>query len=169
MEKRSFRDEVALFFKRVLEIFVQYFKAKLLASLILGLLAYVFCMLLPVPHGGFWIALITFLTNMIPAVGPMAGLIICGLIVLFQDPAKAMWTALFLLGLQQVDGFVITPLVMGRKLKVSPFLVVAAIIAGGALFGVVGVLLAVPVAAVVQMVMVTYVFKKDEADGQESK
>jgi predicted PurR-regulated permease PerM len=167
MEKRSFLDEVALFFKRVVEIFYHYFKAKLLISLILGALTYVFTLLLEIPYGGFWIALITAVFNLLPAIGPMVGLIICGLIVLFQDPTKAMWTALFLLGLQQVDGFVLTPLVMGQKLKVSPFLVIIAILAGGALFGVVGVLLAIPVAAVVQMIMVSYLFKKDETDEKQ--
>ena len=157
-------DEAALFFKRVVEIFYHYFKAKLLASLILGVLTYAFTLLLEIPRGGFWIALITAICNLLPAIGPMVGLIVCGLIVLFQDPTKAMWTALFLLGLQQVDGFVITPLVVGKKLKISPFLVVIAILAGGALFGVVGVLLAIPVAAVVQMIMMTYIVKKDEQD-----
>lgn len=167
MAKRSFLDEVALFFKRVVEIFYHYFKAKLLISLILGALTYVFTLLLEIPYGGFWIALVTALFNLLPAIGPTIGIIICGLIVLFQDPTKAMWTALFLLGLQQVDGFVLTPLIVGKKLKVSPFLVIIAILAGGALFGVVGVLLAIPVAAVVQMIMVSYLFKKDETDEKQ--
>ena len=167
MAKRSFLDEAALFFKRVVEIFYNYFKAKLLISLIMGALTYVFTLLLQIPRGGFWIALITALFNLLPAVGPMVGLIICGLIVLFQDPTKAMWTALFLLGLQQVDGFVLTPLIMGKKLKVSPFLVIIAILAGGALFGVVGVLLAIPVAAVVQMIMMSYIFKKENNDDRQ--
>lgn len=160
MAEQTFLDKVALFFKRVLEIFVNYFKAKLFISLILGVMAYVFTILLHIPHGGFWIALITFLFNIVPAIGPMVALIICGLIVLFQDPVKAMWTALFLLGLQQVDGFVLTPLIMGKKLKVSPFLVVIAILGGGALFGVWGVIFAIPVAAVVQMIMMSYIFKE---------
>ena len=168
MAKRSFLDEAALFFKRVVEIFYQYFRAKLIASLILGVLTYGFTLLLEIPAGGFWIALVTALFNLLPAVGPLAGLIICGLIVLFQDPTKAMWTALFLLGLQQVDGFVITPLVVGKRLKISPFLVIVAILAGGALFGVVGVLLAIPVAAVVQMIMMSYIFKKDETNEKQT-
>ena len=169
MEKRSFLDEVALFFKRVVEIFYNYFKAKLLVSLILGVLTYVFTILLEIPRGGLWIALITGVFNLLPAIGPMAALIICGLIVLFQDPTKAMWTALFLLGIQQVDGFVLTPLIVGKKLKVSPFLVIVAILAGGAIFGVVGVLLAIPVAAVVQMIMMTYIFKRDTTDDEQTQ
>lgn len=169
MAKRSFLDETALFFKRVVEIFYQYFKAKLLTSLILGALTYVFTLLLEIPHGGFWIAIVTALFNLLPAVGPLIGLVICGLIVLFQDPLKAMWTALFLLGLQQVDGFVITPLIVGKKLKVSPFLIIIAILAGGALFGVIGVLLAIPVAAVVQMIMMTYIFKRDTTDDEQTQ
>lgn len=168
MGKRSFIDALALFFKQSVEIFYDYFKAKLLASLILGGLAYVFARLMDI-SGGFWIALITFIANLVPVVGPTVGLILCGLIVVFQDPVKAMWTALFLIGLQQVDGFVITPLVVGKKLKVSPFLVVIAILAGGALFGVAGVLLAVPVAAVAQMVMMRYIFKKEETDERETQ
>ena len=169
MAKRSFGDEVALFFKRVVEIFYHYFKAKLLTSLILGAATYGFTQLLEIPHGGFWIALITALFNLLPVIGPMIALIICGVIVLFQDPMKAMWTALFLLGLQQVDGFVITPLVVGKKLKVSPFVVIVAILAGGAFFGAVGVLLAIPVAAVVQMIMMTYIFKRDDTDDRQTQ
>jgi len=164
MAKRSFLDETALFFKRVIEIFYHYFKAKLLTSLILGALTYGFTLLLEIPHGGVWIALMTALFNLLPVIGPMIALVISGLIVLFQDPMKAMWTALFLLGLQQVDGFVLTPLIIGKKLKVSPFLVIVAILAGGALFGWVGVLVAIPVAAVVQMIMMTYIFRKDTTD-----
>jgi len=90
------------------------------------------------------------LMELIPYVGPVLGAVPPVLIALFQDPLSAVWVALFFVALQQLEGHVVAPQVFGRTLRINPLLVILALLVGGELYGLVGALLALPIAAVLR-------------------
>ncbi len=90
------------------------------------------------------------LMELIPYVGPFLGAAPPLLVALFSDPLTALWVALLFVGLQQIEGHVVAPVLFGHALRINPLLVIFALLFGGELFGVLGALLALPVAAVLR-------------------
>jgi AI-2E family transporter len=76
------------------------------------------------------------------------------LVALFQDPLTGVWVALLFVGLQQIEGHVVAPLVFGHALRINPLLVIFALLFGGELYGILGALLALPIAAVLRETVV---------------
>ena len=95
------------------------------------------------------IAVIVGATNVIPFFGPIIGAIPCVLLVLIQHPIQAVYLAIFILVLQQVDGNIIGPKILGDSTGLSSFWVMFAILVGGGMFGFFGMLLGVPAFAVI--------------------
>lgn len=130
-------------------MFQDYIVGRLLDSIIIGLLAYVGFVLLKAPY--VWLfAFVIFITNIIPYFGPIIGAIIPILLTFIVNPIQAIWVAIFILFLQQLDGNVIGPKIMGDRVGLSPLWVISSVIIGGALCGFIGFFLAVPIAAVVK-------------------
>lgn len=130
-------------------MFQDYIVGRLLDSMIIGLLAYVGFVLLKAPY--VWLfAFIIFITNIIPYFGPIIGAIIPILMTFIVNPVQAIWIAIFILFLQQLDGNLIGPKIMGDRVGLSPLWVISSVIIGGALCGFIGFFLAVPVAAVIK-------------------
>jgi predicted PurR-regulated permease PerM len=94
------------------------------------------------------------LMELVPYVGPFLGAVPPLLVALFQDPITAVWVALFFIGLQQIEGHIASPLIFGHALRINPLLVIFALLFGAELFGIVGALVALPVAAVVRETVV---------------
>jgi predicted PurR-regulated permease PerM len=90
------------------------------------------------------------LMELIPYIGPVLGATPPVLIALFQDPLTAIWLVLLFVALQQLEGHVVAPLVFGRALRINPLLVIFALLFGGHLYGVVGALVALPLAAMLR-------------------
>jgi predicted PurR-regulated permease PerM len=90
------------------------------------------------------------LMELIPYIGPVLGAVPPVLVALFQDPLSAVWLVLFFVALQQLEGHVVAPQVFGRTLRINPLLVIFALLIGGELYGFVGALLALPIAAVLK-------------------
>jgi predicted PurR-regulated permease PerM len=86
-------------------------------------------------------------TELIPYVGPWLGAAPPVLYALVQHPLSALWVALLFLGIQQLEGHVIVPKVMGRSLRLHPLLVIFGLLAGGEIYGFPGVLVALPLLA----------------------
>ena len=95
------------------------------------------------------IAVIIGATNVIPFFGPIIGAIPCVLLVLIQNPLQALYLAIFILALQQADGNIIGPKILGDSTGLSSFWVMFAILIGGGMFGFLGMLLGVPTFATI--------------------
>ena len=106
------------------------------------------------------LAVVCGITNLIPFFGPFIGAIPCGLIILLVDPVKVIWFALFVLILQQVDGNVIKPHLFGESMGLPALWVLVSITIGGGLFGIPGMLLGVPVFAVIYLLFAEFVSNK---------
>ena len=92
--------------------------------------------------------------ELIPYVGPFLGAAPPMLVALFSDPITALWVGLLFVGLQQVEGHIVAPILFGHALRINPLLVIFALLFGGELFGVLGALVALPVAAVLRETVV---------------
>lgn len=88
------------------------------------------------------------LMELVPYVGPILGALPPILVALFQDPLTAVWVGILFVGLQQLEGHVVAPLVFGQALRINPLLVIFALTLGAELAGIIGALLALPIAAI---------------------
>jgi predicted PurR-regulated permease PerM len=131
-----------------------YVKGQLLLSLIIGLSAglglWILGLVGLMPHGGRYAAAFgawAGVTELIPYIGPWLGAAPAVLYALVQHPLSALWVALLFLGIQQLEGHLIVPNVMGRTLRLHPLLVIFGLLAGGEIYGFPGILVALPLLA----------------------
>jgi predicted PurR-regulated permease PerM len=94
------------------------------------------------------------LMELVPYVGPVLGALPPVFVALVQDPLTALWVALLFVALQQLEGHVVAPTVFGRTLRLNPLLVILALLLGGQIYGFVGALVALPIAAVLRETVV---------------
>lgn len=128
--------------------FVGFLNGKLLDSAIIGLICYVCCSLLKMPYA-LLVSVIVGVTNIIPFFGPFIGAIPSTIIILMVSPLKALIFVVFVFILQQVDGNIIGPKILGSTTGINGFWVMFSIILGAGLFGFWGMLLGVPVFVVI--------------------
>lgn len=121
---------------------------KLLDSAIIGVLCYIGTLLLHMPFA-LLVSVIIGVTNIIPFFGPYIGAIPCILLILVVNPLKGLYFAIFILLLQQFDGNILGPKILGETTGLSSFMVIVAILIGGGLFGIPGMIAGVPVFAVI--------------------
>ena len=124
-----------------------FIKGKLLDSLIIGLICMVFTACTNMPYAVL-ISVVIGVTNIIPFFGPYIGAIPSAVLILLNDPIKGLYFLIFILVLQQLDGNVIGPKILGNSTGLSAFWVVFSILLGGGLFGFAGMIMGVPTFAV---------------------
>lgn len=129
------------------DIFGGFVIGKIIDSAIIGVIAYIGCVILQMPSA-FLVAFIIGVTNIIPFFGPFIGAVPSVLLVLIQSPIHGLYLAIFILILQQVDGNIIGPKILGDKTGLASFWVLFSILIAGGLFGFFGMVLGVPVFAV---------------------
>ena len=139
-----FLNEVAF----VDRMFGGFIDGKILDSAIMGALCYVGCSIFRFPNP-LLVSAIVGITNVIPFFGPFIGGIPATLLIMIEDPIKGLWFAVFVLALQQLDGNIIGPAILGDRTGLSSFWVLFAIILCGGLWGIVGMVICVPMFAVI--------------------
>jgi predicted PurR-regulated permease PerM len=129
-----------------------YVESQLLIMAVTGIGATVGLTLIGVP---FALALGTFafLTQIVPVIGPFIGGAAMILVALLQSPAQALLTLVLVIGLQQLTGTVLLPLVQGRLISISPVVAILAVLFGSAIAGPIGAIVAVPAVAIVSVVV----------------
>lgn len=130
------------------QMFGGFVSGKILDSAIIGVICYVGLVILRVPYS-LLVAVIVGVTNVIPFFGPFIGAVPSFILIALEDPVKGLYFLIFVLVLQQVDGNIIGPKILGDSTGLSAFWVVFAILVGGGLFGFMGMLLGVPTFAVI--------------------
>ncbi|MBR3973476.1 MAG: AI-2E family transporter [Oscillospiraceae bacterium] len=137
-------DEIAY----IDRMFGGFIDGKIVDSAIIGVLCYIGCSVFKFPNA-LLVSAIVGITNVIPFFGPFLGAIPSILLILIESPIKALWFGLFVLGLQQLDGNVIGPKILGDHTGVSSFWVLFSILLFGGMWGLVGMIVAVPLFAVI--------------------
>jgi predicted PurR-regulated permease PerM len=130
------------------EIFGGFITGKLIDSAIIGLICYLGCLIMNIPES-ILVAVIVGVTNIIPVFGPFIGAVPSLILVVIQSPLHALYLLIFIIVLQQVDGNIIGPKILGNSTGLSAFWVMFAILVGGGMFGFLGILLGVPVFAII--------------------
>ncbi|HSQ89967.1 AI-2E family transporter [Romboutsia sp.] len=153
-------DNIINFFIMCHDIFYHYIIGRILDSAIIGVIAFIVLKFILKMNNVLFLSFIIFLTNIIPYFGPFLGAIPTVAMALVHGPIKGLWVIIFIFILQQIDGNVIGPKVMGDQVGLSPLWIISAVLIGGSLFGLIGVFLSVPVAAVIKSCIDKYVEKR---------
>jgi len=143
--KEKQADTIYLFVDDADRIFGQYIRARVLTSVLVFILTFIGFTAYGVPYATLF-ALVAGITNVIPFYGPIIGFLIIVPLTLLISPDKAIFAGVFTIVLQQLEGYIIDPMVMGDSVDMRPFWVLMAVTVGG-VFGLAGMVLGVPVAA----------------------
>ena len=138
--------------KKSNEIFGGFIIGKIIDSAIIGVLCFIGLSLIKMPYT-LLVSVIVGVTNVIPFFGPYIGAIPSAFLILLSDPKKGLYFIIFILVLQQIDGNVIGPKILGNSTGLSPFWVVFSILIGGGMFGFVGMIMGVPTFAVIYYII----------------
>ena len=129
-----------------------YVRSELLVMASVGLLCWFGLLIIGVPFPHLF-ALVAFFTEAIPMVGPVLGAIPPVVVALFISPWLALQVVVIYTLVQQIENYLLVPIIHGNQLTISPLLVLTALLIGGSLFGIVGAFIAVPVAATLQVLV----------------
>jgi predicted PurR-regulated permease PerM len=154
-----FRSQASTIIDKVNSVGGRYIRGQILVSIIVGTLCTVVLLILKVDFP----VLLGFMAgvfNLIPFLGPIIGAIPAALTALFISPLKAVIVILLFIAVQQIDNYVISPNVMKYQVGIHPGVLIFSLIAGGAVFGVIGLLLAVPTVAVFQEILKYYLIDR---------
>ena len=130
------------------EIFGGFISGKILDSLIIGILCFICLYFLKMPYSVL-VSVIVGVTNVIPFFGPYLGAVPSTILIMLANPIQGLYFVIFILILQQVDGNIIGPKILGDSTGLSSFWVVFAILVGGGIFGIPGMIIGVPIFAVI--------------------
>ena len=141
------RDNLYEFSSIVNETFIGFLVGRIIDSFIIGVLTFVVLVIFDIPFA-LMIAVIVGVTNVIPFFGPFIGAVPSVLLLMLEEPMAAVYFLIIILVIQQLDGNVIGPKIVGDSLGISSFWVLIAVLVGGGLFGFEGMVFGVPVFAV---------------------
>ncbi len=154
----GYRDDFVRLRQQITEVWNAFLRGQLLLGLALAVITTVVCLAVGVPYAGV-LGLIAGVMELVPTLGPVIAMIPAVLVALFQGssflPLGNFWFAVLVAGLyiviQQIEGNLLLPRILGRSLNLHPLLVLIAIIVGGSLAGILGMLLAAPVLATLRI------------------
>lgn len=148
-------------------IISKFIRGQLLDGLIVGLISSIGLAFIGLDFA-FLIGLTAGIANIIPYVGPLIGCIPAIIIgILSPNPIIALWAVILLLAVQQLDSAVISPKIVGDSMGLHPIFVIMAIIIGGNLAGIIGMLLSVPVAGIIKLFIIKFVEKHKKQESSK--
>lgn len=138
------------------KIFYDFIVGKAIDSLIIGIICYIGLSLLNIKFAPL-LSVIVGITNMIPVFGPFIGAVPGLIILIIVEPVQAVYFALFIFALQQFDGNILGPVILGDKLNIASFWILFSVTIGGAFFGIVGMFIGVPTFAFMYYALKEYI------------
>lgn len=141
------------------DIFTKFVTGQLTEACIIGILCFIGMLIFGMPYAGIISVLIGF-TALIPMFGAFIGTGIGAFLILLESPIKALWFVVFIIVLQQLEGNLIYPRVVGKSVGLPGIWVLTAVTVGGGMFGIIGMLFSVPVCSVLYVIFRKYVNKK---------
>jgi predicted PurR-regulated permease PerM len=153
------RLEVDTILTKVNRVFSRYIRGQLIISFIVGALCTIALLILRIDFAVL-LGFMAGLFNLIPFLGPIIGAIPAAFTALIVSPLKALLVVIIFVAIQQIDNYVISPNIMKYQIGLHPGIIIFSLIAGGAVFGWIGLLLAVPVVAIIQEILRYYLVEK---------
>lgn len=155
--EKNVYNNISYYFEKTNEVFFKFLASQFIDAIVVGILTSIAMSIMNVKYAvllGFMIGLF----NMIPYFGAIIAVIIAIVLTLLTGGLpQAIWLAIVIIILQQIDANIINPKIVGDSLKISPILVMFAVTVGGAYFGVLGMFLAVPVIAVIKIILTDFI------------
>ena len=156
---------IGKYFRESNEIFFRFVSSQLIDAVIVGILTSIAMSLLGVRYAvllGFMIGLF----NLIPYLGAIIAIVLAIIITIFTGGiTQAFWMAVIVIILQQIDANIINPKIIGDSLEISPILIIFSVTVIGAYFGIIGMFLAVPIVAIIKLMLDNYIkYKENEKD-----
>ena len=162
-------ETIARYYRKTNSIFFSFITSQLLDAIIVGIVTGIAMSIMKVKYAvllGFLIGLF----NIIPYFGAIVAVIIAVIITIFTGGfIQAIWLAVVVVALQQIDANIINPKILGNSLNLSPILVIFAVTVGGAYFGVLGMFLGVPVIAFIKIILEDFILMKNGKLEENSK
>lgn len=145
-EKRAKR--IFAFFSRVNDSFSHFVTGQVLEAIIIGILCFIGMLIFGLPYASV-VSVLVGVTALIPILGAYIGTAVGAFLILVESPIKALWFIVFIIVLQQLEGNLIYPHVVGKSVGLPGIWVLAAVTVGGNIYGVMGMLVSVPVCSVI--------------------
>lgn len=158
---------IGKYFRESNEIFFKFISSQILDGFVVGILTGIAMTILKVKYGillGFFIGLF----NLIPYLGAIVAVVIAIIITIFTGGiTQAIWMAIIVIIIQQIDANIINPRIIGSSLKISPILIIFSVTVIGAYFGIIGMFLAVPIVAIIKLLVQDYIKYREENKKEE--
>lgn len=164
--KKTYKN-LGKYFSSTNNIFFRFLSSQILDAFVVGILTAVAMLFLDVKYA-ILLGVLIGISNLIPYFGAIVGVGISVIITVFTGGlSQAIWMAIIVIILQQIDANIINPKIVGSSLKISPLLVIFAVTVGGAYFGMLGMFLAVPVFAVIKLLIEDYIDYKNKINNKD--
>lgn len=150
------------------DTFGKFLIGKIIDSLIIGVLTFIILTIFKMPYTVL-VSVIVGITNIIPFFGPFIGAIPSFIIILFVSPVKGLWFLLIILLIQQLDGNVIGPKILGDTIGISAFWILFSILVAGKVLGIVGMIIGVPLFAIFYSIVKIFIEGKLEKKGLKTE
>lgn len=161
LNEKAYRN-VGRYFTKANDIFFNFLSSQLLDAFVVAVITSIAMLILDVKYAAL-LGVLIGISNLIPYFGAIIGVGVAVIITMFTGGiGKAIWMAVIVIILQQIDANIINPKIVGNSLKISPLLVIFAVTIGGAYFGVLGMFLGVPVITVIKVLVEDYIKSKKE-------
>ena len=134
------------------DIFYGFIIGKIIDSIVIGIICYIGCLIMSMPYPVL-VSVIVGVTNIVPVFGPYIGAVPTVIIIFLTEPMQGIYFLIFVLILQQIDGNLIGPKILGDSTGISSFWVVFAVVVGAGFFGVGGMIVAVPIVAIIYYII----------------
>lgn len=157
-----YRGEVQEIMGEVNQALNGFFRGQLLVSVFVGVFIYLGLLLLRIPNALF-IGFIAGLFDIIPYFGPVLGFIPAATFALLKSPLTVVWVFILFVAANQIENGIISPKIIGERVGLHPLVVIFALFVGGDLMGLVGMLLAVPVAATLRVILDHFLLRRPKS------
>ncbi|MBR2781205.1 MAG: AI-2E family transporter [Eubacteriaceae bacterium] len=131
-------------------VFMSFIGQNFIDAMLVGVVNYIFMLIMGMTDYAILISVIAGVTNFIPTFGPIIGAVVNTVLLLVIDPVDTLWFFLWTFLLQTVDGYIVKPILFGKGVKVKSLWVLIAIVVGGGIGGVTGMIIGIPVFALIQ-------------------
>ncbi len=149
----AYRDEALKTMKDTNNTLASYIQGQVTVALFVGTLSFIGYLIIDLPYA-LILAMVVLVTNIIPYIGPILGGAPAVIIALFDSPMKAILTVVVIVIAQQLEGNVISPLIIGKQLKIHPATIIILLLVAGNIAGILGMVLAIPFYAVSKTIVI---------------
>lgn len=169
--KATFSDKayenLTILFNLLVNNIYKFFEGKIMDSAIIGVITFIFMVIARLEYP-ILIAVIVGITNIVPFFGPLIGAVPCVLILLIVNPVHGLIFAIYAVVIQQIDGNIIGPKILGDSVGLSSLWIMFSILVGGAYFGFIGMIMGVPVFSAIYILVKRWVSKRLDQKGLEN-